>query len=170
MHPAFFAASAWSATCSAIGASVAHLVTGCPACALTCPAVACHCTAGPALSCAAAGFPWSIALAAFLGGFLAALAVAWRLRVWAAGGWDVAGRFTLGCSDGGAVPVASAAAAAPAPGAFLPALAPSAPLPALRRIAGAAAGLPPLPSVGSPLAALGFGAVDELAVWKPRVR
>ena len=163
MHPAFFAASAWSATCSAIGASVAHAVAGCPACApkFTCPAVACHCTGGPAVSCAAATFPWSIALAAFPGGFLAALAVAWRLRVWAAGGWDVAGRFTLGSSDDGALPPTPAAASAPAP---------SAPSPPLRRIAGAAVAAPPLHSVGSLVAALGAGAVDELAVWKPRVR
>ena len=127
----------------------------------TCPAVACHCTGGPAVSCAAATFPWSIALAAFLGGFLAALAVAWRLRVWAAGGWDVAGRFTLGSRDDGSLPPTPAAAAAPAP---------SAPSPPLWRIAGATFAGPPLHSVGGLVAALGSGAVDDLAVWKPRVR
>ena len=172
MQSAFAFASLWSAGCSAFGAGVINLLVGCPACApvvhcpavaagcpacapvINCPAVACYCTSGlatPAATCAPGVTSWASLLASFVAGALAALVAAWRLRLWAVGGWDVAGRFSLGAPGQGDSAPSVAAAASP------------------RR---ALAASPPLPSGRSVVAAIAPAVValvsGDLAVWRPR--
>ena len=172
MQSAFALASLWSAGCSAFGAGVINLLLGCPACApvincptvaagcpacapaFSCPAVACYCTSGPATPaavCAPGVTSWASLLASFVAGALVALAAAWRLRLWAVGGWDVAGRFSLGGPGQGDSAPSIAVGTSP------------------RRALSAS---PPLPSGRSGVAAIGpavaVSVSGDLAVWKPR--
>ncbi len=110
----FLWSSAWSPGCSVIGSLLERLVTNCPACSPTlhCPTVACHCrsvTLVPCTPCGAAiGGSWSQLAAAYVAGVLTAVALTWRLRLWAAGGWTSAGQFAVG--DAGLALVSEGAA------------------------------------------------------------
>jgi hypothetical protein len=170
MHPAFIAASAWSATCSAFGAGLANIAFGCPACSpvLHCPAVSCHCgshgAAVQTAGCPAVGCGWAAVLTSFGAGFAAALVLLgafqlWRIQFWAAGGGDAAVQFRVG-------PAGPGAPGGLAP--FPPAPAPPAAGRPWPQAAIAAAARPPLGAALGDLVPLVVAGALEAAVWRPR--
>ena len=163
MHPAFVAASAWSATCSAIGAGLANAVNGCPHCApvLHCPPVSCHCGSHDGVGLAgvcAVGFGWQALLVSFGAGVLCAGVGLWRLQL--------AVQAPSGSSAGERPFAGPPAAAAPGGGSAFPAPPPVPPF--AGRAPARAAPAASRPQLVAPLGDTLVVGRSDTAVWRPR--